>query len=204
MPKQPSIYERSGGRFIPLGGTSRQYVDTYNPNGVPLSRRQVDNILHETRGYQEKRVAANKAANPKLSAQRPARGRHSTLPKPSPSRKKKREAKKSRKSPKTTKMSGKTGTYYKRTYPAIEIQEAKSFLDYHRSKGGRRWYAIGHFRGKIEGLKFDRSVLPASDLRDKTGIQIDLDYLEAMALNMTGPDNSYEIESITVYVMYPK
>ena len=203
MAKQPSIYERSNGRFIPLGGTSRNYIDTYNPDGKPVSRRQVDNILHQTRGYQEKRVAANKAANPKLSQQRPARGRKSTLPKPTPAQKKKREAKKAKKSPKTTKIKGERGvTYYKRTYPAMELSDAESWLQYHRKKGGRRWYVIGHFRGRVEGMTFDRSILSATDLKDAAGIKIDVDYLQAYALTLMGPDNSYEMVTSTFYVMY--
>ena len=203
MAKQPSIYERSGGRFIPLGGKSRRYIDTFNPNGPTVSRRQVDNILHGTRGYEEKRVKSNKAANPKLSKQRPARGRPSTLPKPKPAKKKKRAAKKAKKKIKTTKMIGKTGTYFKRTYSASKIGEVESFLNYHRSRGGRRWYAIGHFSGNVKGMKFDRTIIPAADLRDKISIQKELEQLKKMLFTMNGPDNSYKIKSVTVYVMYP-
>lgn len=65
------------GRYLPLGGKSRNYIDS--ETGQKLSRRQVDQRT-SAETYEQKR-ARNRAENPSLQQQRPARGRKSTLPK---------------------------------------------------------------------------------------------------------------------------
>lgn len=181
--KLPPITIQSGGRFIPLGGSSRNYIDLWNPQATkPLSRRQVDNILHQERGYFERKAKRNKAENPDLQKQRPARGRKSTQPKNN--------------TPKTHKRKGKSKSNYYRTYKAPGFEGVESWLKYHRNS--LYWYAVATYK-KPSGELFDNTILGAQDFANET-IDAEIEMLREIAMTQRGPDGSYEMISATFYV----
>ena len=65
--------------FVPLGGSSRKYVNRFN--GEIVSRRQRDKIEGSLKNFSsyERKAAFNKKENPLLSAARPSRGKPSTI-----------------------------------------------------------------------------------------------------------------------------
>ena len=141
--KRKTIYEQSGGRFVslPSSGKARHYLDMQTDEIVP--RSFVQRTLTGERNPFEKATRRNRAENPKLSQQRPARGRRSTLPK-------KNKNKKSGKRRKTKTIKGKKSTLYIRSYLPHEIFEALSWLTYWRARRAKYWYANVHKSSRLE------------------------------------------------------